>query len=211
LSGREWVGSGRTVEEAVSAGLRALGVGPERVDVEVLSEPARGLRVLWGRQPARVRLRVRPGRGETALAFVEGVLGRLGVGAEARLEDGPEAVQIRLASPEASLLIGRRGQTLEALQVLTEAAAARASRSDEDRRPIVVDVEDYRVRRRRALEQLARRMARHARRTGRQVALDPMPAHERRIVHLALRGEQGVTTQSEGEEPHRRVVIRPVS
>lgn len=206
MSGQEWVGSGRTVEEAVAAGLRELGVERSQVDVEVLAEPERGRWGFWGRQGARVLVRVRRSRGEAVRSFLEGIAARMGVKAAAEVEEDGEVVTVRLSSPEASLLIGRHGGTLQALQVLAEAVAARAG--GEPKR-VWVDVGGYRERRRQSLEELARRMARYARRTGRRVALHPMPAYERRIVHLAIRAEDGVTSESEGEEPHRRVVIRP--
>ncbi|HEY8417553.1 MAG TPA: RNA-binding cell elongation regulator Jag/EloR [Limnochordales bacterium] len=142
-----------------------------------------------------------------ARAFLTGVLERMEVDAALETsiaEDG--TVQINIVGQDLGLIIGRRGQTLDALQFLVNQVA---NRGEGRRVRIVLDVEGYRARRVEALTALARRMAARARRQRRKVALEPMSAHERRIVHLALASEHGVETYSEGEEPYRRVIIAP--
>jgi spoIIIJ-associated protein len=203
----ERVGTGRTVEEAVGAALAALGVERDLCSVEVLEEPSRGLFGLLAAREARVRVAVTAGKSAVAASFLRTAT-RL-MGAEARVErsdEDEEGVHIELDGSDAAALIGRHGQTLDALQVLADACATRRC---DDRRRLSVDVNGYRRRRRRSLEDLARRAARQVRRSGRSIELDPMPASERRIVHLALQDEPGVVTESAGEEPNRRVVVRP--
>ncbi|MBO8141056.1 MAG: Jag N-terminal domain-containing protein [Firmicutes bacterium] len=142
-----------------------------------------------------------------ARTFLTGVLVRMGVDAalESRVdEDG--FVHVNIVGEDLGLVIGRRGQTLDALQFLVNQVANRGSG---ERVRIVLDAEGYRERRAEALRALARRMAARARRQGRRVVLEPMSAMERRIVHLALANEPGVETHSEGEDPNRRVVIVP--
>lgn len=142
-----------------------------------------------------------------ARAFLSGVLERMEVDAALETsiaEDG--TVQINIVGQDLGLVIGRRGQTLDALQFLVNQVA---NRGEGRRLRIVLDAEGYRARRTEALTALARRMAARARRERRKVALEPMSAHERRIVHLALASERGVETYSEGEEPNRRVIIVP--
>lgn len=142
-----------------------------------------------------------------ARSFLTGVLERMEVdaGLESRIdEDG--TVHINIVGEDLGLVIGRRGQTLDALQFLVNQVA---NRGDGRRVRIVLDVEGYRARRAEALTALARRTAARVRRQGRKVALEPMNALERRVVHLALAAEKGVETYSEGEEPHRRVIIAP--
>ena len=116
----------------------------------------------------------------------------------------PILVEIR--GDDLSILIGRRAETLNALQYISSLMV-----SKELGRPVslVVDVEGYRTRREGQLRQLARRMAEQAVKTGRRQVLEPMPANERRIVHLELRGHEYVTTESVGEEPRRKVTILP--
>lgn len=198
--------SGRTVEEAVERAVRELGVERARVEVEVLEEPSRGFLGVFGQRPARVRVTYRPSKAEAAVEFVMGVCRRLGLDArcEVREEDG--ALRVELTGPGLATLIGRRGRTLDALQYLADVSATRQSG---DRRPLVVDADGYRRQQEERLRRLALRMAERARRTGRAVVLRPMPARERRIVHLALRDLPGVRTESVGEEPLRKVVIRP--
>ena len=142
-----------------------------------------------------------------ARTFLAGVLERMEVDAalESRIDE-EGTVHINIVGGDLGLIIGRRGQTLDALQFLVNQVA---NRGEGRRVRIVLDAEGYRARRAEALAALARRMAARARRQGRKVALEPMNALERRIVHLALAGEAGVETYSEGEEPHRRVIIVP--
>jgi spoIIIJ-associated protein len=186
------------VEEAVEAALAELGAERDMVEVEVLEEGSRGLFGLIGGVPAQVRVRVTAGKDRLATDFLTRVAALLDIEAEVSARADPESVQVQVRGQGAAVLIGNRGQTLEAV-----------SRRTEDRRRLLVDVEGYRERRRRALEDLARRAARQARRTGRPVELEAMPAHERRLVHMAVQGVPGVETASTGEEPRRRVVIRP--
>lgn len=202
----EW--TGETVEAAVEAALRALGQPRDRVEVEVLEEPSGGLFGI-GRRPARVRVRLRPSFGEAATAFVRAVIAYLGEDVEVRdAESAGNGWRIDVVGRASGALIGRRGQTLRALQYLAEVHAARRSG---ERSSLVVDVNEYRRRREEALVRMARRAAQEVLRSRRERRLEAMTSYERRIVHMALQEMRGVKTESEGEEPNRRVVIRPVS
>lgn len=144
---------------------------------------------------------------EEARQFVAGIVERLGVEAAfetRRDEDG--IVHVHIVGDELGLIIGRRGQTLDALQFLVNQAA---NKDGGPRARIVLDAGGYRARRAEALEALAGRMADKAVRQGRKVALDPMNAFERRIVHMSLADDDAVETYSEGEDPHRRIIIAP--
>lgn len=203
----ERIRSGRGVEEAVAAALDDLGVTRELCGVEVLEQASRGLLGLLAGREARVRVVVSAGKTDLAAWFLGETARRMGVdvGVETS-QDDEDAVGIQLVGADAGGLIGHHGQTLDALQRLAEAfATARC----EDRRRLTVDINGYRERRRRVIEEVARRAARQVRRLGRAIELDPMPAAERRIVHLALQGEPGVTTESTGEARERRVVVQP--
>jgi spoIIIJ-associated protein len=194
------------VEEAVEAALLELGAERDMVEVEVVEGGSRGLFGLIGGLPAQVRVRITAGKDRFAADFLTRLTALLDIDADVAARTDPEAVQIQVRGDGVAVLIGNRGQTLDALQLVTDAAV---SRRTEDRRRLLVDIEGYRERRRRALEDLARRAAQQARRTGRPVELEPMPAHERRLVHMAVQEVAGVETASTGEEPRRRVVIRP--
>ena len=115
-----------------------------------------------------------------------------------------ESVTLNLHGDDLGILIGKHGQTLDALQYLTNLASNREGR---ERTRFIIDVEDYRKRRADTLEQLALRLADRAKRTGDRVALEPMTPHERKIIHMSLQDDSRIETYSEGEEPFRRVVI----
>jgi spoIIIJ-associated protein len=121
-------------------------------------------------------------------------------------EQTPERMVLNISGPEAALLIGKKGQTLDALQFLLNKIVYR---DGGEHQPLVVDSDGYRRRRVEALEQLAHRLSEKAIRSGKVVAVNPMSAHDRRIMHLALRETPGVTTRSEGEGIYRRLLIVP--
>ena len=125
---------------------------------------------------------------------------------EAAAEDAHRPVLVDLHGDDLSILIGHRGETLAALQYITRLIAGKELQQPA---PILIDVEGYRARRESQLRQLARRMAEQAVERGRTIALEPMPASERRIIHIELRDQADVTTESIGEGDHRKVTIIP--
>ncbi len=137
--------------------------------------------------------------------LLERITTELGVHCRIELTEDEEAVTGSLAGDDLGLLIGRHGQTIDAIQYLANVLAWRAY--GEGRKDVVVDAAGYRDRRRAALESLALRSAERAKATGEPVELDPMTSIERRIVHLCLQEIAGVSTRSEGTEPHRYVVV----
>ncbi|MGZ8584200.1 MAG: RNA-binding cell elongation regulator Jag/EloR [Actinomycetota bacterium] len=193
----------------------------QEVDVTVLQEPRQGLLGI-GAQDAEVLVRIRRAReelsdedleeqGEVAADFLEGVLTRMGLTADVgpAFEDGTMYVDVLGEGPDdedMGLLIGRHGQTLEALQELTRVVVGQRTGM---RARIVVDVEDYKRRQRTRLEARAREVAKRVARTGREEELEPMNPYERKVVHDAVAGVAGVQSSSRGEDPERRVVIRP--
>lgn len=195
---------GRSVEEAVAAALQELGVDKEHVEVEVLEEPAKGLFGLIGTRDALVRVTAKETKEKVAFRFLRDVARAIGLDVEISARRDEEYLFFDIRGDELGILIGRRGLTLDALQYLTNLAAGRASN---ERQRIVVDVEGYRRRREETLQRLAERLAEKVRRSGQSMELEPMSAHERRVIHLALQNSPYVTTYSEGEEPFRKVVI----
>ena len=222
--------TGETVGEAKWAALRELeriapGLDREGVRFQVVSEGERGLLGV-GYSPARVVATAdrpadtRPasapagegddrGEGEHAVAreLLERVVATLGLDASVRVEDDDQEVRATVTGADLGVLIGRHGQMIDSLQYLANALAHRAM--GEGRRRIVVDAAGYRARRAATLEALARRTAEQASATGRRVELEPMSAVERRIVHEVLKDDPEVTTESEGTEPNRFVVVVP--
>ncbi len=139
-----------------------------------------------------------------AREFLSGLTERMGVPVEIALMETPEQLRMQMTGEGMSLLIGRRGETLDALQYLT---SLNINRGREEYLRVSIDTENYRAKREEALRKLAVRMAGRAKKSGRRVALEPMNPYERRILHSALQNDPEVTTHSEGEEPYRRVII----
>ncbi len=136
--------------------------------------------------------------------FLLGLTEKMGVPAEIAVSESEEQLRMQLSGENMSILIGRRGETLDALQYLT---SLNVNRNREEYLRVSLDTENYRAKREEALRKLAVRMANRAKKSGRRVALEPMNPNERRILHSALQNDPEVTTHSEGEEPYRRVII----
>ncbi len=143
---------------------------------------------------------------EEAKEFLAGVFKGMGLTVTMECMMNEERIHINLCGQGLGILIGKHGQTLDALQYLTNLASGKSFRHHYF---VLLDVENYRERRQDTLEALARRLAGKVKRTGEEVRLEPMAAGERRIIHLALQDDHGVVTESEGEAPYRYVVIRP--
>jgi spoIIIJ-associated protein len=217
-------GTGETVGEAKWAALRELerlqpGIDKAAVRFEVVTEGERGLLGV-GYAPARVvataeeqgEERVAPSTiDESELAadirsIVEQIVGALGVRTRLEVREAADGVHVECMGGDLGVLIGRYGQTIDAVQYIVNAIAARRGG---ERVEVTVDAAGYRERRRGMLERLAVRNAERVRATGRAVELDPMTAVERKVIHLRLKEFDGVETSSEGTEPNRYVVVSP--
>ena len=198
--------TGKTVEEAIEAGLKELGVSREEVEVEVLEEGK--VRRIGKSVAAEVKLTLKTplSDGARAVKFLEGLFAQLQEEVVPVLESEDEKIIINLQSESAKGIIGRRGEVIDALQTLAGAVANTGRKSY---KRVVVDFENYRERREETLQHVAEKFAAKAVRQGRRVRLEPMNPYERRIVHAALMNNPDVTTHSEGSEPARFVVITP--
>ncbi|MDQ4144517.1 MAG: KH domain-containing protein [Actinomycetota bacterium] len=143
--------------------------------------------------------------GDAAREFLEGLLDAMGLEAAIAIETEPDRALVDVTGDDLGLLIGRRGQTLDALQELVRAAVQRRLRA---RARLLVDVEGYRARRRASLAEYARAMAQRAKERGTEIELEPMNSYERKIVHDAVADIDGATSFSEGDEPDRKVIVR---
>ena len=216
--------TGETVGEAKWAALRELeqrhpGLDKAAVQFEVISEGERGLLGV-GYSPARVVASV-PDDAVEAVAVdeselaadVRSLVGRitatLGVGARVDVREDDDAVVATCSAPDVALLIGRHGQTIDAVQYLLNAITHRTY--GDERKEVVVDAAGYRERRRATLESLAVRTAQQVLASGESVELEPMTAVERKVVHLKLKELAGVETTSEGTEPNRYVIVLPAA
>ena len=221
--------TGKTVEEAVENGLKELGISAENADIRVLEE---GKKKLFGSVKARVEIAVKNAAeddltdkaeaqktcekkavdgaeqtdGQRAVEFLEGLFEVLHITACTELVSEGEKIEINVTAANTTSIIGKRGATLDAIQTL---AGAVANTGREDYKRVVVDCENYRENREATLKKLASNLAQKATRLQKKIKLEPMNPYERRIIHAALSEEEGVSTQSEGKEPYRYIVIVP--
>ncbi len=226
---------GKTVDEAVEAGLKELGIARENAEIKVLEHGKKGILGI-GAVPAKVEISVlekTPAAepevasqtkteapmsetkaqetasgstdGQRAVLFLEGLFPLIGSQAKPVLQDEGEKIVINLEGAEKSV-IGRRGEVIDAIQTI---AGAIANTGRKEYKRVVVDCENYREQREETLKRVAEKMAEKAVRLGKRVRLEPMNPYERRIIHSALVDHPDVTTKSEGKEPARYVVITP--
>lgn len=197
--------TGRTVEEATKNALTELKLTKDKVEVEVLNEGSKGLFKLIGAKPARIRVKVKRDYIYEAKTFLRDVLNTMNIKAEIRVKEDNDTISISLTGPDMGILIGYRGETLDALQYLVSLVVNKGHETVYKR--VVLDTENYRSKREETLKRLALKIAGTVRRTGKLVKLEPMNPYERRIIHSALQNDRFVDTYSEGEEPYRRVVV----
>jgi spoIIIJ-associated protein len=204
-------GRGRTLDEAVDAALIELQESRRNVDVKILSEtPEETLvEVTVVDQGAPVPGGVAApanGKADVARTLVEGLLKHMGVRAQVSVRTGSDPITLDISGRDLGGLIGWRGETLRALQAVTNVMVGKHLAEGER---IIVDVERYRQRREHTVREIAMRAARQVKMTGDAITLDAMQPFERRAIHLALEGDPDVTSSSIGEEPERRVVVGP--
>ncbi len=198
------IAKGKTVEEAIQNALEELGASAEEVTTKVLEIPDSGIMSMFGNRFAKVEVTLNDDAVENAKKFLGELLGNMGIeaGVEAHYDD--DILMLDIDSDETGILIGRRGQTLDAIQYLTSLAINK--HKDEYVR-ISLDVADYREKRKNALQDLADRIALKVEKTKTKFELEPMNPYERRIIHSALQSYEHIETYSEGEEPNRHIVI----
>jgi len=199
--------SEKTMDEALNSGLERLGTIKEKVDYEVLQESERGFLGILGGQKARIKINNPETKIEHAKLFLKRILDTMASEFDVKVIDKNEKKQkiiLNITGEDLGLVIGYRGKTLDALQYLTNLAV---NKGEEDYLQVALDAEGYRNRRRKTLEKLAIKMSKKAKNQGTKLKLDPMPAHERKIIHTTLQSKSNVSTHSEGQEPYRKVVI----
>ncbi|AKA71254.1 RNA-binding cell elongation regulator Jag/EloR [Clostridium scatologenes] len=196
--------TGRTVEEALKVALNDLNVTEDKVEVEVLDSGKKGFFNI-GSRPAKIKVTVKRDYIYEAKTFLRDVLNCMKVKAEIRTKEEGNLIKVSLTGPDMGILIGYRGETLDSLQYLISLVVNKGHEGEYKR--VILDTENYRLKREETLKRLARRIADKVRKTGRSVKLEPMNPYERRIIHSALQDDTLVDTYSEGEEPHRRVVV----
>jgi len=198
--------TGKTEEEAIGLALEELGKDRDEVTVEIIERAKAGFLGIGG-NPAVVRVTYEcaDSAADRVDAFLTGLLQRMGIEAALDItESGENTISVVLSGENMGEVIGRRGETLDAIQHLTNYAVNHAGG---ERVRVNLDAENYRAKRSEALERLAQKVAAKAVKYRRDVTLEPMNAYERHVIHTALQDYKGVTTSSIGTEPNRRVVV----
>ena len=199
--------TGKSVEEALEAALAEFNLPIEQIEYEVLEKESTGFLGLFNSKPARISARIKEkDLCGIASKFLSEVLEAMGVKAVIKTEitEAKDEISIDLSGDEMGVLIGKRGATLDSLQYLVSLVVNKES---DTYVKIKLDTENYRLRRKETLENLAHNIASKVKKTRRNVVLEPMNPYERRIIHSCLQGDSYVETHSEGEEPFRKVVI----
>ncbi|MGE5612781.1 MAG: RNA-binding cell elongation regulator Jag/EloR [Bacillota bacterium] len=195
--------SAKTVQEAIDMALDELGVQLDDVDVNVLDEGTKGIFGIGGKN-ARVRVKLKGSQKEEGIRFLREVFDKMNVDVNIDEIEDEESLQFRISGKDSGIIIGRRGETLDALQYLTSLVV---NRKNSEYKRVTIDIENYRQRREETLVRLATRLAQRVVRNRRSITLEPMNPYERRIIHSALQNNSNVETYSVGEEPNRKVII----
>lgn len=198
--------SAKNIDDAITEACQQLGATSDQIEYEVIDKGSTGFLGI-GSKNALIKARKKEGSVEDNVKeFLNSVFAAMNMEVEliVKIDDAEKVIDVELKGDDMGVLIGKRGQTLDSLQYLTNLAINKKS---EDYYKVKIDTEDYRKRRKETLENLAKNIAYKVKRTKRSVSLEPMNPFERRIIHSALQNDKYVTTHSEGEEPYRHVVV----
>ena len=229
---------GKTIDEAIEKACNEFNLPRERLKIEILSEGSSGFLGLVGAKRAKIRAAIltfdlsveepkeeepakpreetpKPAGGDLraeqaavpAAPFLEGLLGRMGFPFPVKQEEKEDHILLNIEGDGSGILIGKGGQTLDALQYVVNKAVLRDGK---EKKRIVLDTENYRKRREESLIELAEKLGEKVKRTKRPATMNPMNAHDRRIVHMVFQNDRQLTTKSRGEGAFRKIVIMPV-
>jgi spoIIIJ-associated protein len=196
----------KTKEEAIAEALKELGVTEDKVSIETFEESSKGLLGFLGAKAVRVIVTVKEDIGQAAGLFLREMLVNMGIPAQVEIFKRKENTTLNIIGKDLGMLIGKHGQTLDAMQYLVNLAV---NKDKEEKERIIIDVEGYRRRREETLRRLALKIADKVKREQKKEILEPMNPHERRIIHSTLQNYKEVFTYSEGVDPYRHVIISP--
>lgn len=197
--------SAKTLDDALTEAVIKLGTTHDKLEYEVIEKGSAGFLGI-ARKDAVIKVRKKNDTLDNIRDFLEKIFAAMNLTVEIIMEkeENSNVVNVELKGSDMGVLIGKRGQTLDSLQYLTNLAV---NKNTEEYVRVKIDTEDYRKRRRETLENLAKNIAYKVKRTKRSVSLEPMNPFERRVIHSTLQNDKFVTTHSEGEEPYRHVVV----
>ena len=198
--------TGKTVDDAITEALVQLGTTSDQIEYEVIEKGSSGF-LGFNSKPAKIKVRKKETINDRVNKFLQDVFEAMDLKVEIVIKESEEeenVLDVELKGDDMGVLIGKRGQTLDSLQYLTNLAI---NKNSDTYVKVKLDTENYRQRRKDTLENLAKNIAYKVKRTKRAVSLEPMNPFERRVIHSALQKDRYVTTHSEGEEPYRHVVV----
>ena len=197
--------SAKNVDDAITQATVQLGITSDQLEYEVLDKGSTGFLGI-GSKNAVIKARKKFSIDENVVEFLSSIFDAMKMEVEilVAVNEEEHIIEVELKGDDMGILIGKRGQTLDSLQYLTNLAINKHS---DEYYKVKIDTEDYRKRRKETLENLAKNIAYKVKRTKRPVSLEPMNPFERRVIHSALQNDRFVTTHSEGEEPYRHVVV----
>ncbi|AHM57504.1 protein Jag [Peptoclostridium acidaminophilum DSM 3953] len=198
--------AGKTIEEALEKALKELNATLDEVEYDVIEEPTKGFLGILGGKAGKIRVTLKENSNKVAKEFIDEVLKCMNVELSSSVdtEDGTLNIKFDGDDDQMGYIIGRRGETLDALQFITNLVV---NKNSSEHKKVLMDVGNYRQKREESLIRFSKKMARSVVRKKKPVKLEPMNPYERRIIHAALQNDPYVRTYSEGEEPNRRVVI----
>ena len=220
---------GKTVDDAIENACKELNAPREKLNLEIISEGSSGFLGLIGSKKARIRASImsitgvgEPAGGRDALQDVsavsgetvaarakkitEDILARMQLDFPVTVDETPEFITLKIKGDGNGLLIGKKGQTLDAIQTIVNITA---NKHGKDRKRIVIDTEEYRKRKTESLSALAEKLSRKVKATNKPVTVSNLSSHDRRIIHMALQTDKSLTTRSKGEGAYRKIVILP--
>ncbi len=202
---RRVIVTGKNVEAALDNGIKKLNTVRDKVEYNVLAEAEKGFLGFFGGQKAKVEVIKKVDKIKQAKIFIEDLINNMNLYVKVEIKKKTKNELIfNLTGDDLGIAIGRHGETLDSIQYLTNLAV---NKGNQNYLRVMIDADGYRDRRKKTLEKLARKMAKKAKRKKRKVVLEPMPPHERRVIHTTLQNYSKISTYSEGQDPYRKVVI----
>ncbi len=194
----------KSPEEAIEQALAQLNTTIDDVEIEIFEEAPKGLLGFLKSKEVRVIVTKKVSIEQIAVNFLDSILQKMNIKADYQTEMAENEIKINISGENMGVVIGRRGQTLDALQYLVSLVV---NRRVEDYIRVVLNTENYREKREKSLVKLANKLANRARKYRKDIALEPMNPYERRIIHSSLQNNKYVSTRSEGQDPNRKVII----
>ncbi|NLM12059.1 MAG: protein jag [Clostridiaceae bacterium] len=196
---------GKTIESAIEEALIELNIEEKDAEIQILDEGSKGLFGIIGGRNALVRVRKKVDYEKIVRGFLEPIFDAMAINEELEINEDGDSINVRVSADDIGIIIGRRGETLDALQYLLGLVVNKYSDSFVR---VTFDVGNYREKREETLEKLAKRLAYKVARNRKSITLEPMNPYERRIIHATLQNYKNVVTYSVGDDPNRKVVIR---